>query len=84
MLCWVEHEKSFKTSDLVLLHTHNKIKQKHVFQVPPEISSTGPYLLVRFRSDDTINWKGFSAVYMEGGRAFPPVGNANTLTLPFP
>ena len=55
-----------------------------LFQVPPEISSTGPYLLVRFRSDDTINWKGFSAVYIEGGRAFPPTGNANTLTLPFP
>lgn len=52
--------------------------------VPPEISSTGRHLLVRFRSDDTINWKGFSAVYMEGGRAFPSAGNTNILPLPYP
>lgn len=51
--------------------------------LPLEVSSTGQYLLVRFRSDDTINWKGFSAVYIEGGRAYTPTGNAKAVPLPF-
>ncbi|WAQ95864.1 TLL1-like protein [Mya arenaria] len=51
--------------------------------VPPEIFSTGQFLLVRFKSDDTINWKGFSAVYLEGGRAFPSSANVNPVPLPF-
>ena len=33
-------------------------------QVPPEIVSTNEALLVRFKSDDTINSKGFSAAYV--------------------
>ncbi|GAB6021030.1 hypothetical protein CHUAL_003667 [Chamberlinius hualienensis] len=32
-------------------------------RVPPEFLSTGESLLVRFRTDDTINTKGFSAAY---------------------
>ncbi|XP_053392429.1 tolloid-like protein 1 isoform X5 [Mercenaria mercenaria] len=52
--------------------------------LPPEISSTGQFLLVRFRSDDTINWKGFSAVYLEGDRAYPHSNNVKTVGLPLP
>lgn len=33
------------------------------FQIPDTIQSTTEYILIRFRSDDTINWKGFSATY---------------------
>ncbi|XP_013385673.1 bone morphogenetic protein 1 [Lingula anatina] len=33
-------------------------------ELPPEYISTGEYLTLRFRSDDTINWKGFSATYL--------------------
>jgi tolkin protein len=33
-------------------------------QIPPEIISSGRQLLVRFKTDDTINWKGFSAVFV--------------------
>ena len=33
-------------------------------QVPPEIVSSNEVLLVRFKSDDTINSKGFSAAYV--------------------
>lgn len=33
-------------------------------RVPPEIVSTNEVLLVRFKSDDTINSKGFSAAYV--------------------
>ncbi|XP_076317965.1 tolloid-like protein 1 [Tachypleus tridentatus] len=33
-------------------------------KVPPEFTSTGDGLLLRFRSDDTINAKGFSAAYL--------------------
>lgn len=51
--------------------------------LPPEISSTGQFLLVRFKSDDTINWKGFSAVYLEGGRAYPHNNNVKAVPLPF-
>lgn len=38
-------------------------------RVPPEFLSTGESLLVRFRTDDTINTKGFSAAYtlVDGG-----------------
>ncbi|KAH3862569.1 hypothetical protein DPMN_025538 [Dreissena polymorpha] len=50
-------------------------------EVPPEIFSTGQFLLVRFRSDDTINWKGFSAVYLEGGRASSPNNNVKPVPL---
>lgn len=32
-------------------------------KIPAEIVSSGQSLLVRFKSDDTINWKGFSATY---------------------
>ena len=34
------------------------------FQVPPEIISVDEALLLRFKSDDTINSKGFSASYV--------------------
>lgn len=33
--------------------------------VPPDFTSTGDTLLLRFRSDDTINTKGFSVAYQE-------------------
>lgn len=32
--------------------------------IPPEFVSSGRYLLIRFKTDDTINWKGFSAWYV--------------------
>jgi len=32
-------------------------------EIPDAITSSNAYLLIRFRSDDTINWKGFSATY---------------------
>ena len=35
-----------------------------MLQVPPEIVSSNEVLLVRFKSDDTINSKGFSAAYV--------------------
>ncbi|XP_067127393.1 protein tolkin-like [Centruroides vittatus] len=34
-------------------------------KVPPEMISTGDSILLRFRSDDTINMKGFSVAYAE-------------------
>ncbi|XP_060072061.1 tolloid-like protein 1 [Ylistrum balloti] len=34
-------------------------------KVPSEIISSGEYLLIRFKSDDTINWKGFSGIYLQ-------------------
>jgi len=33
-------------------------------QIPPEIVSPNDVLLFRFRSDDTINSKGFSVAYV--------------------
>ena len=33
-------------------------------QIPPEIISVDEALLLRFKSDDTINSKGFSAAYV--------------------
>ena len=35
-----------------------------IFQIPPEIISVDEALLLRFKSDDTINAKGFSAAYV--------------------
>ena len=37
---------------------------KLTFQIPPEILSVDEALLLRFKSDDTINAKGFSAAYV--------------------
>ena len=34
------------------------------FQIPPEIISVDEALLLRFKSDDTINAKGFSTAYV--------------------
>ncbi|XP_076463979.1 tolloid-like protein 1 [Babylonia areolata] len=31
---------------------------------PEPIKSTGPYLMIHFRTDDSIHWKGFSASYV--------------------
>ncbi|KAL5017782.1 hypothetical protein ScPMuIL_003504 [Solemya velum] len=45
-------------------------------QIPDEIVSSGEYLLIRFKSDDTINWKGFSAIYM---LADPDIEDENTI-----
>lgn len=36
----------------------------YLFQMPPEFISTGKNLLVRFKTDDTITWKGFSASFV--------------------
>ena len=45
----------YKTSQIfVFLH----------LQIPPEIVSVDAALLLRFKSDDTINAKGFSAAYV--------------------
>jgi len=33
-------------------------------QIPPEIVSANEVIMVRFKSDDTINSKGFSAAYV--------------------
>ncbi|KAL3876182.1 hypothetical protein ACJMK2_034053 [Sinanodonta woodiana] len=52
-------------------------------KIPPEITSTGEHLLVRFRSDDTINWKGFSAVYMEGDAIFDSHGAVKQLPVSY-
>ncbi|ELU00391.1 hypothetical protein CAPTEDRAFT_221124 [Capitella teleta] len=32
--------------------------------IPPEFVSTGRYLTIRFKTDDTINWKGFKAAFV--------------------
>ena len=49
------------------------LKQRtYYFQIPPEISSSGMYLLIRFKTDDTINWKGFSGAYVLRSSAAPP------------
>ena len=37
---------------------------RNVFQITDEFISTSQHLFVRFVSDDTINWKGFSAVFV--------------------
>ncbi|KAK2192635.1 hypothetical protein NP493_27g02025 [Ridgeia piscesae] len=42
-------------------------------QIPQEFISTGRHLLIRFKSDDTINWKGFSATYVLAGPNAEPV-----------
>lgn len=39
----------------------------------PDIVSTGRAMLVRFRSDDTINWKGFYATYALSNTGADPV-----------
>jgi hypothetical protein len=36
----------------------------YLLQIPPEIISVDEALLLRFKSDDTINAKGFSAAYV--------------------
>ena len=33
-------------------------------QLPDVLTSSGEDLLIRFKSDETINWKGFSAQYI--------------------
>lgn len=38
-------------------------------------------MLVRFRSDDTINWKGFSAVYIETDSQFDEFTETKELPL---
>ncbi|KAK3090758.1 hypothetical protein FSP39_014380 [Pinctada imbricata] len=45
--------------------TDHKVDRYCGSKLPGEIISTSGLLLVRFKSDDTINWKGFSAVYVE-------------------
>jgi hypothetical protein len=51
------------------------------FQIPKEIISSGEDLLVRFRSDDTINWKGFSAIYSETDSDLDEFGETKELPL---
>ncbi|GFV68252.1 tolloid-like protein 1 [Trichonephila clavipes] len=46
-----------------LLQIYQWRKQASLKDVPPEFYSSGDTLMVRFRSDDTINTKGFSAAY---------------------
>jgi len=41
-------------------------------QIPAEVISTGRQLLVRFKTDDTINWKGFSAAFVLAARDAQP------------
>jgi len=52
-----------------LPHTTN---QSHL-QIPPEFVSSGRYLLIHFRTDDTINWKGFSAAFVLASPDAAPV-----------
>ena len=35
-----------------------------VLQTPDVIKSSGSYLMIHFRTDDSIHWKGFSASYV--------------------
>ncbi len=37
---------------------------RYCVQIPPEILSVDEALLLRFKSDDTINSKGFSAAFV--------------------
>lgn len=51
---------------MIHLHYNHHLNYKFLLiysQIPAEIVSSGQSLLVRFKSDDTINWKGFSATY---------------------
>lgn len=32
-------------------------------QKPPPVTSSGRILTIRFVTDDTVNWKGFSLIY---------------------
>ncbi|XP_074648145.1 tolloid-like protein 2 isoform X2 [Tubulanus polymorphus] len=41
-----------------------KIGRYCASKLPPEIISTGRHLLIHFRTDDTIGWKGFSAAFV--------------------
>ncbi|XP_052071922.1 tolloid-like protein 2 isoform X1 [Mytilus californianus] len=50
-------------------------------KIPKEVISSGEDLLVRFRSDDTINWKGFSAIYIETESEFDEFGETKELPL---
>ena len=45
----------------------------YIFQIPPEFISSGRYLLIHFRTDDTINWKGFSAAFVLASPDAAPV-----------
>lgn len=49
-------------------------------QVPQEIISTGRSLLIKFVTDDTINWKGFSAAFVLAGADERPVTRLETYT----
>ena len=48
-------------------------------QIPPEVISTGRQLIVRFKTDDTINWKGFSAAFVLAARDAQPATPVTTL-----
>lgn len=48
-------------------------------QIPPEVISTGRQLLVRFKTDDTINWKGFSAAFVLASRDAQPATPISSL-----
>ena len=48
-------------------------------QIPPEVISSGRQLLVRFKTDDTINWKGFSAAFVLAARDARPATPVTSL-----
>lgn len=47
------------------------VKQRVYLQIPPEYVSTGPELLVLFKTDETVYEKGFEAIYSQVGPEFP-------------
>jgi len=50
-----------------------------MLKIPPEVISTGRQLLVRFKTDDTINWKGFSAAFVLASRDAQPAAPDTSL-----
>ena len=48
-------------------------------KIPPEVISTGRQLLVRFKTDDTINWKGFSAAFVLAAADAQPANPVTSL-----
>jgi len=50
-----------------------------MLKIPPEVISTGRQLLVRFKTDDTINWKGFSAAFVLASRDAQPATPVTSL-----
>lgn len=61
-----EHECAY---DAVTIHdglkeTDTEIGNYCGSETPPDVVSSGEYLMIHFRTDDSVHWKGFSASYV--------------------